>query len=293
VEVVRHFNRTYTPRIGVLDDSFLGSGLPVGGARLLFEIGLVPAGVTIRDLRRRLGLDSGYTSRLLRRLEGAGLVAIVTDPVDARRRVCRLTAKGKRHWAKLDQRSDEVAARLLAPLSPAQQARLTELLDTADRLLQAAGAGFDVVDPTSEPANAAMRAYFAELDERFAGGFDPGDALGEGARPMSPPSGAFLVAVVDGFDGAAACGGLQRHDHRTAEIKRMWVAAAWRGTGLGRRMLAELEAHAASLGYRRVVLDTNGTLDEAIALYASSGYEPVERYNDNPYAQRWFAKRLQ
>ena len=149
---------------------------------------------------------------------------------------------------------------------------------------------FEVVDPTGAEARTAMQAYFAELDERFPGGFDVGDALGPGAAPMAPPVGAFLLARVDLE--VAACGGLQRHDDDTGEVKRMWVAPAWRGTGLGRRMLAELERHAAELGYGRVVLDTNGTLDEALALYGSSGYEPIDRYNDNPYAQHWFAKLL-
>ena len=107
---------------------------------------------------------------------------------------------------------------------------------------------------------------------------------------MAAPGGAFVLARVG--DEVAACGGLQRHDDDTGEIKRMWVAPGWRGTGLGRRMLAELERHAAELGYRRVVLDTNGTLDEALALYGSSGYEPIGRYNDNPYAQHWFSKQL-
>jgi GNAT superfamily N-acetyltransferase len=151
-------------------------------------------------------------------------------------------------------------------------------------------AAFEVVDPTGPEATAAMQAYFAELDERFPGGFEAGDALGPGAAPMAAPGGAFLIARIG--DEVAACGGVQRHDDDTGEIKRMWVAAVWRGTGLGRRMLAELEQRAGELGYQRVLLDTNGTLDEALALYGSSGYEPIDRYNDNPYAQHWFAKQL-
>jgi ribosomal protein S18 acetylase RimI-like enzyme len=53
-----------------------------------------------------------------------------------------------------------------------------------------------------------------------------------------------------------------------------------------------LEDRAAELGYREVYLDTNGSLTEAIAMYERAGYRSIERYNDNPYAQRWFAKRL-
>ena len=72
----------------------------------------------------------------------------------------------------------------------------------------------------------------------------------------------------------------------------MWVADDWRGAGLGSRMLRELEALAARLGHTRIVLDTNGTLLEAIAMYGREGYAEIARYNDNPYAERWFEKAL-
>ncbi|NNE12969.1 MAG: GNAT family N-acetyltransferase, partial [Ilumatobacter sp.] len=145
-------------------------------------------------------------------------------------------------------------------------------------------------DPRSDEALAAMQAYFAELDERFVGGFDAGDTLTADAPAMRPPSGSFVVAVAGGD--TIACGGIVRVDDETAEIKRMWVHADWRGVGLGRRMLARLEGEVATLGYRQVVLDTNEVLIEAVAMYERAGYRPIERYNDNPYAHHWFAKPL-
>lgn len=289
MQVVRHFNRTYTPLIGVLDDSFLGSGLPLAAARLLYEIG--PGGAGVLDLRRALALDSGYLSRLLRRLEQSGLITVGPDPVDRRRRICRLTPTGRRRWDRLDRRSDEIAADLLAPLSASQRARLTDALATADHLLQAAAVTFDIVDPTGPAATAAMSAYFAELDARFPRGFDAGDALGPGAASMAAPGGAFLLALTPDAR-VAACGGVQRHDDDTGEIKRMWVDPTWRGSGVGRRMLDALEQRAQALGYRQVVLDTNATLTEAIAMYERAGYTSIPRYNDNPYAERWFTKPL-
>jgi GNAT superfamily N-acetyltransferase len=107
---------------------------------------------------------------------------------------------------------------------------------------------------------------------------------------MRPPHGAFLVARID--DSVAACGGVQRFSRTIGEIKRMWVDPAWRGCGLGVRTLAALEEAARDLGYREVYLDTNGALTEAIAMYDGAGYRRIDRYNDNPYAQAWFAKRL-
>jgi GNAT superfamily N-acetyltransferase len=151
---------------------------------------------------------------------------------------------------------------------------------------------FVVVDPESQVAIAAMTAYFDELDARFPAGFDPGDTLVTDAHTMRPPTGAFVLATdtVDGSTGA--CGALLTLDDGIGEIKRMWVAPGARGRGLGRRLLADLEARSRALGHHTVRLDTNSVLAEAIAMYESAGYQPVARYNDNPFAERWFEKRL-
>jgi RimJ/RimL family protein N-acetyltransferase len=145
------------------------------------------------------------------------------------------------------------------------------------------------VDPMSPAARWAMQQYFAELDARFDGGFDPGDAL-DAAADYVAPTGAFVLARDD--DGVAGCGAVVRVDDDRAEIKRMWVAPSARGRGLGRRLLLRLEDEARALGATTAILDTNGVLTEAIAMYEHAGYHGVERYNDNPYAQRWFAKSL-
>lgn len=288
VERLRSFNRSFTQRIGVLDESFLGTGRPLGESRLLFEVG--PGGAGVLELRTRLGLDSGYLSRLLRRLEVSGLVEVRDDPDDGRRRLVRLTDAGRSEWEVLDRRSDALAEQLLAPLGDDQRSELSECLARAERLVRAATLRFEAVDPTDARATHALTTYGAELEDRFPTGFLGAELLTSGLDGFAPPNGAFVVASTDGA--TIACGGLARHDDTSGELKRMWVDRAWRGLGLGRRMLVDLEARAADTGYRRVVLDTNLTLTEAIALYESSGYAPIERYNDNPDAQAWFAKEL-
>jgi GNAT superfamily N-acetyltransferase len=147
-----------------------------------------------------------------------------------------------------------------------------------------------IVDAGSDDARWAMARYFAELDERFTDGFDPGDALEEAVELLNPPAGVFVLAVRDGDP--VGCGGVQRLDGGTVEVKRMWVHPDARGAGLGKRLLARLEGEARGLGGQQVVLDTNGVLTEAITMYRSAGYAPTDRYNDNPYAQHWFTKPL-
>ena len=147
----------------------------------------------------------------------------------------------------------------------------------------------DQVDPSSPEARAAMQCYFDELATRFPNGFDPGDAL-DAVGSYRAPAGAFVVARRG--DEIVGCGAVQHLDESTSEIKRMWVSPATRGAGLGKRLLTHLEALAAAGGRTTVVLDTNGSLTEAIGMYLRTGYVEVEAYNDNPYAEHWFRKTL-
>src|SRR5205085_11019705 len=102
--------------------------------------------------------------------------------------------------------------------------------------------------------------------------------------------GLLLVATLHGEP--AGCGALKFHPGAPAEVKRMWVAEAVRGLGLGRRLLAALEAEAAARGVTTLRLETNRTLGEAIGLYRSAGYREVPAFNDEPYAHHWFEKTL-
>jgi DNA-binding MarR family transcriptional regulator len=286
VDVVRRFNRSYTQRIGALEDSFLGLGLPLGPSRLLFEIGAAPA--TAQALRERLGLDSGYLSRLLRRLEKEGLVRVVADPGDRRRRLVSLTPAGEERWKELERRSDDQARLLTDPLTGRQRDRLARALAEADLLVRAATVRFEPADPASQAGRDVVGRYFAEIGRRF--GFDPAGESDKDARLLRPPSGLFVVAVSDGAP--VACGGLLAIAPGTAELKRMWVHDDWRGVGLGSRLLRHLEDQARALGHALVRLDTNGALTEAISMYERAGYQTVDRYNDNPWATHFFEKKL-
>ena len=292
VAVVRRFNRSYTQRIGVLEDSFLGLGLPLGPARVLFEVGAAPAATPVpsntQALRERLGLDSGYLSRLLRRLEKDGLIDVSPDPGDRRRRLVSLTAAGRERWQELERRSDDQARLLTDPLTERQRDRLARALSEADLLVRAATVRFTSADPASAVARDVVGRYFDEIARRF--GFDPSGETEKDTKLLVPPAGVFVMAVSDGEP--VACGGLQAIAPRTGELKRMWVHDDWRGAGLGSRLLRHLEDQARVLGHTVVRLDTNAALTEAIAMYQRSGYRAIDRYNDNPWATNFFEKTL-
>ncbi|MFJ1758867.1 GNAT family N-acetyltransferase [Amycolatopsis sp. NPDC088138] len=286
VDGVRRFNRTVTQRIGALEDAFLARDRPLGQARVLWELG--EAGCDVRELRERLGLDSGYLSRLLRALEQDGLVRVERSGEDGRVRVARPTEAGLAERVTLDELSDASATSILEPLSEGQRTRLVAAMAEVERLLTASAVTVEARLPGHPDARFCLGEFFAELARRFDGGFDPARSTPAADDEMTPPAGVLLVATLHGEP--VGCGALKFHGDAPAEVKRMWVAPSARGLGLGRRLLGELEARAAAHGVRTLRLETNRALAEAIGLYRAAGYREVPAFNDEHYAQHWFEK---
>ncbi len=288
LEQVRRFNRTVARRIGVLDERFLGRGRPFGESRVLFEIG--EDGIEVRELRVRLGLDSGYASRLLRALENEGLIETTAAPSDARVRFVSLTDKGRREWKEIDQRSDGVARSILEALDPERRAELVSAMNRIERLLRASAVVIAAEPADSVVARWCLQQYFDLLEARFDEGYDPANAQPADAHEFTSPKGAFLVARAAGEP--VGCGALKTAAAGLGEIKRLWVAERARGLGIGQRLLDELEKASREMGHARIRLDTNKSLTEAQALYLKNGYVEVPPFNDDPYPDHWFEKTL-
>ena len=139
------------------------------------------------------------------------------------------------------------------------------------------------------------RRLVAALDAGLAELYAPEQRFGPNlkAEHLEPGKGDFLVARVDGA--AVGCGAFRLLDPQTAEVKRMYVEPGHRGQGVGRAVLAQLEQMAATAGARRLVLETGVHQAEAIALYRSAGYVPVECWGEYAAAvtSRCFEKRLE
>jgi GNAT superfamily N-acetyltransferase/DNA-binding MarR family transcriptional regulator len=288
VALIRRFNRTVTERIGALEESFLGRDRPLGASRLLWEIG--EDGADLHELRDRLGLDSGYASRLVRRLENEGLIVVEVYPADRRRRQLRWTAAGFAEVQELDRLSDLAAAALLDGVPSGHHERLLAAIAEVERSLRATLVGIDVEDPRHPDVVHCFTRYAKELDARFAGGFDAGISISANPEELTPPAGYCVVARLRGLP--IGCGALKLHGAAPAELKRMWVDPSSRGLGVGRRLLESLEALARENGVRVLHLETNRALSEAIELYRRAGFVEVAPFNDEPYAHHWFEKTL-
>lgn len=289
IDQVRRFNRAFTKRIGVLDESYLARGRPLGEARVLFEIGLA-GGIGLQPLRERLGLDSGYLSRLIRSLETQGMVELVRDERDARARRARLTAKGQVEFEAYDRLSDVAAEGLLGSLREPDRKLVVEAMAQIEHLLRAASVTVALEPADSPDARFCLESYYAELARRFPSGFDPLAGNNFDPAEMTPPKGWFVLARLDGEP--VGCGALKRLGGGVGEVKRVWTSPSARGLGVASRIMDRLEALAVEAGFTILRLDTNGTLKEAQAMYAKRGYRPILRYNDNPYAEHWFEKAV-
>src|SRR6267143_5055793 len=274
---VRTFNRIVTQQIGALAGDFLGRSRSLGASRVLFEIGA--DGIEIRQLRARLALDSGYTSRLLHQLEAEGLIRTTRSPSDTRVRFVTLTAAGRTELALLNRLSDEAAVSLLDPLPEPQRAALLDAMGTVERVLRSGAVRLSVESPDSPAARYCLARYFEELRARFEAGFDPGLGIPATSRQLTPPYGYFVLATLHGEP--VGCGALKCHAG-FGEIKRMWVTPSSRGLGIVKSLLHRLEDLARERKLPLLRLETNKALTEARSLYRRSGFREVAAFNDEP-----------
>lgn len=278
---VRAFSRFYTSIIGLLDEGLLQSPYSMTEARVLFELGQNDETDLIR-LRSDLGVDSGYMTRILDRLQKEGLIVVRKSSSDGRHRILTLTDEGSNAYAMLDQRSADQVAALLQPLNPAQQRLVAASMEQIQRLLApSSGQPRDIAFRDPQPGDHGWiierhgQLYADEFgwDTRF-------EALVAGivadfATRHDPDRERCWIAERDGM--RVGCVFVVRQDQETAKLRLLIVDPLARGTGLGRTLVKECIEFARKAGYRRLVLWTNDVLTGARHIYESEGFRLVEQ----------------
>jgi DNA-binding MarR family transcriptional regulator/GNAT superfamily N-acetyltransferase len=275
VAEVRAFNRFYTGVIGVLQEGLLSTPYTLSEARVLFELAHGDA-VEVVDLRRALGLDAGYLSRILARFEADGLVRRSRSAADARRQVIELTDAGRAVDADLERRSNAQIAELIGSLGEADQRRLLGAMGTIRELLgEHPPAGMVVLRPPAPGDLGWVVQRHGAIYAREFGWDESFEALvarvvADYAAGHDPRREAAWIAEVDGAPvGCVMC---VRRDETTAQLRLLLVEPTARGLGVGGRLVEECLRFARRAGYKRIMLWTYDATVDAHRIYQRMGF---------------------
>jgi DNA-binding MarR family transcriptional regulator/GNAT superfamily N-acetyltransferase len=292
---VRAFNRFYTKALGFLGDDYLHTQWNVSEARVIYELA-TRDGSDAATLRKDLGLDSGYLSRILARLEADGLVERGRSSADRRRQTVALTTAGRKVFRQLDRRSAQDVGRLLSLHSERNQRRLLAAIETITDVLNPDGTKSAVELRSAQPGeygwvvarhgaiyatefgwNVEFEALVARIVADFLDRHDPSRE-------------AVWIAVVGGEPvGSVFC---VRRDAKTAQLRLLLVEPAARSLGVGTRLVDACVAFAHSKEYERLVLWTNDVLVDARRIYERAGFrlkaeEPHHSFGVDLVGQNW------
>jgi DNA-binding MarR family transcriptional regulator/GNAT superfamily N-acetyltransferase len=279
VERIRAFNRAWTEQLGLLGRGLLDTEHSLAEARVLFELAQRRDWEQL-ELRRRLGIDASFLTRVLNRLRRQGLVEASRSVADGRRRRVRLTAAGRKAAKLLDRRSSKQIEQLIGPLSPRQQGELVEAMTVISALLRPGRGERTVAVRELEIGDLGwvIDRHGVVYADEF--GWDQ-DFEGLVARIVAdyyadhrPGSENAWIAEVDGA--RAGCVFCCRRDEETAQLRILLVEPWARGLGIGRRLVDTCIAFARDAGYPRMMLWTNDVLVSARRIYEAAGFQLVE-----------------
>jgi DNA-binding MarR family transcriptional regulator/GNAT superfamily N-acetyltransferase len=279
VAAVRRFNRFYTRQIGVLRKTFLDSPYSLGEARILYEMAS-DGSPTATDIARKLGLDAGYLSRLLRSFQKRGLIEKTTSPRDARQSHLRLSARGRKSFAPLEAHSQRAAAAMLEQLTPADRSRLIAAMGTIESLL---GPSREK-PPTSDYVLRAPRPgdlgwivkRHAEIYAAEYGWREPFEGLcaqivADFVNKYDAARERCWIAELDGENAGTVM--LVNDGGGVARLRLLLVEPRARGLGVGARLTDEAVRFAREANYHKVTLWTHSVLAAARHVYKKSGFK--------------------
>jgi DNA-binding MarR family transcriptional regulator/GNAT superfamily N-acetyltransferase len=298
VDAVRGFNRFYTQKIGVLEEGLLSSPFSLAEARVLYELARSTS-PSASALCRGLGLDAGYLSRILRRLEQRRLVARAASADDRRQSALALTKAGSAAFAALDRASRRSIGAMLAPLAEGEQERVVGAMRGIERLLGAAPASapyllrphrigdlgwiverHGAVYAAEYGWDASFEALVAEIAAEFIRRYDA-------SRERC------WIAERDGERVGSVL--LVRQSQSTAKLRLLLVEPGARGLGIGARLVAECIAFARAARYRKITLWTQSILAPARRIYQAAGFrlmreEPHHSFGHDLVGEYWALK---
>ena len=279
---IRAFNRFYTKIIGLLDEGMHDSPFSLGDARVIYELGKRGAVTAASELARELGMDPGQLSRMVRRLDGFGLLAITPDPGDRRANNMALTPRGQAVYEGFDRASDAAIDALIAPLD---EIRRRDLVGSMARIRTVLAPS----EPSEPSAPLILRpprigdigwlihrqGLLYHLEQGWNGEFETliTRIYAEyEAAPASPPKSLWVAEQGGEIAGSIFIIPAAGEPEGTAQLRMLYTEPAHRGQGVGKRLVAEAVAFSRASGYRRIMLWTQDCLVSARRIYEGAGF---------------------
>jgi DNA-binding MarR family transcriptional regulator/GNAT superfamily N-acetyltransferase len=291
IDQAREFNRFYTAIIGVLQEGLMRTPFTLTEARVLFELAQresprTPA-IEVTALRRDLGLDAGYLSRMLARFESEGLITRERVTGDARRQAIALTDLGRAAFRTLDRRSAADVGKLLGRLGEVDQRRLLGAMGTIRELLGEPAQRDTIVLRPPAPGDLGwvVQRHGARYTQEY--GWDQtfealvARIVADYVEKRDPAREGAWIAEIDGEP--VGCVFCVAKDDATAQLRLLLVEPDARGTGVGTWLVDECLRFATRAGYKRIMLWTNDVLTSARRIYERAGFELVEEEKHHSY----------
>ncbi|MBI5130186.1 MAG: MarR family transcriptional regulator [Rhodopseudomonas palustris] len=296
VATVRGFNRFYTRRLGVLEQHLLDTPYSLTEARVLYELAHRDAPLA-KEIGAELGIDAGYLSRILQSFADAGLLSRKPSPDDKRQSRLSLTAKGRTAYGRLEQRSQQEIAAMLAGLPPAERSRLVASMSGIERILSAAAVSPPMATlrgPRPGDIGWVVQSHGAFYAAEY--GFDAtfealvAEIAGQFLASHDPARERCWVAELDGVQAGSLF--LMRASDEVAKLRLLLVTPEARGQRLGQRLVQEAIGFARQCGYRKVTLWTQSILVAARKIYQDAGFvlvatEPHSSWGQNLIGETW------
>lgn len=288
VGAIRAFNRFYTRKIGVVD-GMASSPFALAEARVLYELAHREQ-ATATDIRKELGLDAGYMSRILREFERRKLIRREQSKTDERQKFLSLTAKGRRAFAPLDARSNRDVVAILEGLSPTKRKQLVDAVQAVRRLL-----GDKVQTSTSyllrqhQPGDLGWIVHRQAILYAEEYGWDgtyealAGEIVAQFIKNYDPNRERCWIAEKDGERVGGAF--VAKVSDDIAQLRLLHVEAQARGLGIGKRLVEECVRFARQAGYQKMTLWTQSNLYAARHIYKQSGFQVVREQQHHSFGK--------
>jgi DNA-binding MarR family transcriptional regulator/GNAT superfamily N-acetyltransferase len=277
IAAFRRFNRFYTQKIGVLERGYLQSPFSLAEARVLYELGQ-RGETTASEISARLGLDMGYLSRILAKLQEQQLIRRAPAEQDGRQRLIQVTPKGKKAQSALDSRSEQQAGSLLAELTDPQKAGVLQAMSQIQSALgDSPAASEPYIIRTHRIGDISWIAYrHAVLYSQEYGwnqGFERLVLEIVASFLKNYDSGTERCWVAERSGEILGCVFLVKRSKRIAQLRLLLVEPSARGLGIGKRLVEECIRFARETGYKKIVLWTHDNLTAARAIYQKAGFQ--------------------